>query len=378
MSAHDSHRVYLISGLFGFGKLAGYDYFEHLERALTRRFADAGVELLLEVVSPYPTASIPLRATALTERLQAAAHERGPIHLIGHSTGGLDARLVVTPGARLAHVDPAPAWKPRVRSVVTINTPHYGTPLAGYFATTAGTRVLYLLSLLTVLSLSVGKLPLSAFSSALTAVSGLDKKLGIQLRLLDELTTQILRFVGPDGRKQIEDYLSHVKHDQGGVIQLMPEVMELFNAAVGDNPAVRYGCIATRAPAPSSRRVLATLGRPLRALHLAVYSTVYAFASRAAARYPYAKADEPQRSKLANAGASAIRVSTVDGIVPTLSMLWGELIYVGIADHLDIVGHFADRERPPRHADWLHSGANFTRREFEHMVDALAGFLLRS
>ena len=379
MNDRAAHRAYLIPGLFGFGRLAGYDYFEHLERALTERFAAAGERLDLEVISAPPTASIPMRARILAQRLAESAGEQGPIHFIGHSTGGLDARLFVAPGARFANQPRVAHLRSRVRSVVTINTPHYGTPLAGYFATAAGTRMLYLLSVLTVASLSIGRLPLGAFSAALSAVSGLDRKLGLQLRVFEDLTSQILNVVGAEGRAQILDYLGHVKHDQGGIIQLMPEVMELFNATVADHPDVRYGSIASVAPLPGPRRILSAVGRPISALHLTVYSTVYGFASRAAARYPYAQPDEAQSRLLSASVAGDIRASTVDGIVPTLSMLWGELLYCGYADHLDIVGHFGDTgEEPRKHVDWLQSGASFTRTDFARMADALASFLLRA
>jgi triacylglycerol lipase len=375
MSAARVHHVFLIPGLFGFGKLAGYDYFEHLERALGERFARAGAALRTSVVSTPPTASIPVRAGILAQQL-ASASDGEHIHLLGHSTGGLDARLLLSPGARLPSA-PAHERVAQVRSVVTINTPHYGTPLAGYFTTVAGTRMLSLLSLLTVASLGVGRLPLAAFSGALGAVGRLDKSLGFQLRLLDELTTQLLRFVGAEGRDQIRDYLGHVKHDQGGIVQLMPEVMELFNATVLDAPGVRYGCVATAAPAPGPRRVMAAVGRPISAFHLAVYSTVYGFASRAAARYPYASLAPEQAQRLTLSCPVALRAQTVDGIVPTLSMLWGQLIWCGAADHLDVVGHFGDTgKRPRQHVDWLRSGANFQHADFAAMADALGDFLL--
>ena len=373
--AERRHHICLIPGLFGFGVLAGYDYFEHLERALLRRFADAGVRLGISVVSSPPTASISVRAAVLARHL-AQVEQAGPVHLLGHSTGGLDARLLLSPGVQLPLVGAGAAAKARVRGVVSINTPHYGTPLAGYFTTVAGTRMLYLLSLLTVMSLGLGRIPLAALSGVLGAISGLDRKLGVQIRFLDEITTQLLRFVGDDGREQILDYLSHVKHDQGGIVHLMPEVMELFNAAVSDAPDVRYGCVATLAPAPGSRRVLSAVGRPGRAFHYAAYTTVHGVAGRATERYPYALPTSAQLAKLSQLAEEPPTPAWVDGIVPTLSMLWGKLLWCGHGDHLDVMGHFGDPRRPHPHTDWLRSGAKFDRADFDAMCDSIANFLL--
>jgi triacylglycerol lipase len=267
-------------------------------------------------------------------------------------------------------------WRAQVRSVVTLNTPHHGTPLAGFFTTAAGTRMLYFLSLLTVASLSVGRLPLAAVSGVLGALSGLDQKLGIHLRFLDELTRELLRYVGPEGRDQISEYLGHIKHDQGGIIQLMPEVMELFNATVLDDAKVRYGSVATFAPAPGARRIMGAVGRPIGALHLTIYSSVYGFASRAMERYPYASADAAQLRALAAVLPDGAGGDTVDGIVPTLSMLWGKLLWCGAADHLDVVGHFSDAKAALPHIDWLESGAKFRRTDFVAMTRALSRFLL--
>lgn len=369
--------VYLVPGMFGFGKLAGYDYFAHIERALAQRFDDAGAPLHLEVIQTPPTASIALRAQVLAEQVaRTSGGQQGPIYLLGHSTGGLDARLLVSPGTRLPLRPDALQWRSRVRGIVCMNTPHYGTPLAGYFTTVAGTRMLYALSLLTVTSLSLGKLPLTAFAGLVAGVGAVDEKLGINIHLLDQLTEYTLRIVGERGRGEMHDYLEHVRNDQGGIVHLMPEVMELFNAAVSDHPDVRYGCVATAAPAPGPRRVLGAVRNPFSAMSLAVYSTVYGVSSRADSRYPYARPDDRQRLKL-QAGLGRVPTpATVDGIVPTLSMLWRELLWCGRADHLDVVGHFRDRRRPALHVDWLRSHAGFGRGEFHAMADAIATFML--
>lgn len=103
--------------MFGFGRLGSYNYFAHVERELTARFADAGHELVAHVIEDLPTASIRRRATRLAEVI---AHTSGgdPVHLLGHSTGGLDARLAASPATR--SIDPASlGWLPRLRSVTT-------------------------------------------------------------------------------------------------------------------------------------------------------------------------------------------------------------------------------------------------------------------
>jgi triacylglycerol lipase len=375
-----THHVYLIPGLFGFASLAGYDYFAHLETAIAERFAGAGVPLRLELVPSLPTASIPARAALAAQTMARTAGRSGngggPIHLVGHSSGGLDARLLLSPGVRLPIAAEELAVTRRVRTLVGINTPHYGTPLAAYFSTVSGTRFLYLLSLLTVTSLSLGQVPLSALAGLVGLVKAIDAGLGLDIRLIDDLTENVLRVVGEQGRGEIRAFLTGVQEDQSGILQLMPEVAELFNATVQDSPDVRYGSVATSAPPPTPRRVLGAVLSPMNALHLAAYTTLHGVASQADRRYPYAAPTAQQAQALARGLRREIRPSNVDGVVPTLSMLWGELIWCGAADHLDIVGHFGDDTVSPRHVDWLRSGAGFNRHEFAEMVDALCAFML--
>jgi hypothetical protein len=65
-----------------------------------------------------------------------------------------------------------------------------------------------------------------------------------------------------------------------------------------------------------------------------------------------------------------------DGIVPTLSMLWGKLLWAGEADHLDVLGHFHDETKPSKHTDWINSGARFSRRSFAEVLDRIVEFQL--
>jgi hypothetical protein len=62
-----------------------------------------------------------------------------------------------------------------------------------------------------------------------------------------------------------------------------------------------------------------------------------------------------------------------DGVVPLTSQVWGELIWVGKADHLDIVGHFPGKGG---HTDWLASGARFNQHRFDAVMDRIVSGMI--
>ena len=108
--------VVLVHGLFGFDRLgvpgARFDYFRGIARHLE------GLGCHAHAVRLPASASVPDRARELVAAIDALPHPR--IDLIAHSLGGLDARYALT------HLGLAQ----RVRSLVTVGTPHRGTPLA--------------------------------------------------------------------------------------------------------------------------------------------------------------------------------------------------------------------------------------------------------
>lgn len=371
----ETHRVYLIPGMFGFANLAGYDYFAHLVSALERRYADAGVAVRVQVVSPAPTASLRHRARMLARAVHASSTE-GPIHLLGHSTGGIDVRLVLSSTTDLRVEPEQLLWTDRVRSAISINAPHYGTPLATYFTSVAGARVLYALSLLTVVSLSLSEPSLAVFSRLLAGLGSVDQIFGGDMRVVSRATDVLLRFVDRDGRSAIQDYLNKIRHDQGALIQTTPEAMDLFNAATADRSEVRYGSIATGAPSPSPLHLTQRVRSPYGAFSAALFATIHRFTAQQHRRYPYATLPTSDQERLSRAIGSSVNERTSDGVVPTLSMVWDQLLWCGGADHLDVLGHFHDEFRPTPHVDWLTSGASFGRPQFWRMMDAIVRFQL--
>jgi hypothetical protein len=216
------------------------------------------------------------------------------------------------------------------------------------------------------------------FSKILGGIGGIDSLFGDDLKLFSRLTDRILRFVDRDGRSEIQTFLEKIRTDQGAIVQTMPEAMDLFNAAAENNRDVRYGAVASAAPPPGAIRFARRVRSPYAALTAALYTTLYKFASQNHERYRYARPTGTDAERLSRGIGMPIDDSTNDGIVPTLSMLWGELVWCGEGDHLDVLGHFQDEARPAVHVDWVMSGAHFTRQRFDELLDAIARFQLRS
>jgi triacylglycerol lipase len=159
--------VVLVHGLFGFDRVGIPGAKLHYFRGIARHLENLGCQA--HAVRLPRVASVPERAQILVDKITALPHER--VDIIAHSLGGLDARYAL---ARLGLAQ-------RVRSLVTIGTPHRGTPLA---------------------DLATGG-PLAIARRALAA-------LGMPLHALDWLSTSAL---------------------------------ERFNREVPDVPGVRYACV---------------------------------------------------------------------------------------------------------------------------------------
>jgi triacylglycerol lipase len=360
-------RVYLVPGLFGFDELAGFDYLTHVRQAIAQRFEACGRAVCVHGVDVHPSASIRRRAGRLVEVAdQTAAEGDGPIHLLGHSLGGLDVRLASSPTAQLVDVgESSRQWLDRLRSVTTLNTPHYGSPGGAFFATNQGQLMLYAVSALTVAALNLGSPPLAASSLLVVALSRTHELSGFDLRLVDRILDALRKVLDRKPREELEEWLRQIRDDQGAIAQLMPEAMDLFQAGVEDRPGLRYQCVATYAPPRRARRMMGDLRRPWLPVSAGLFHVLYRVAAGENPRYPFAPPDGGDSTIRRVLGSLPPRDAN-DGMVPLRSQLWGELVWCGKADHLDVVGHF---DGPPDHSDWLCSGSRFRRRQFDEMMD---------
>ena len=146
-------NIVLVHGVLGFHRKFGIDYF----RAVEAHFQQQGIRVLAPALAP--TGGVELRGNQLRDQIlegfrAGALDAAQPTHLIAHSMGGLDSRFLLSPA------NPGAISLP-IRSLTTISTPHFGSPVAD------------------VMDEIVEKLPLE----------GPLNKLGISLDCLRDLTT---------------------------------------------------------------------------------------------------------------------------------------------------------------------------------------------
>ena len=105
-------------GFFGFEEFAGLDFVTYFYEVRDRLAAEGETMVYTPAVDPFNDSTY--RGAQLADAIEQILADTGyeKVNLIGHSQGGLDARVV-------AHDHPE--W---IASVTTIATPHWGTPIA--------------------------------------------------------------------------------------------------------------------------------------------------------------------------------------------------------------------------------------------------------
>lgn len=116
------YPIVLLHGMSGFGTLevgpVAVTYFNGVVEDLTK----SGESVFVTLAPPYDTSEV--RAAAIAKQIDAILQRTGKakVNVIGHSQGGLDARVLASPNG-LGYGD-------RIASVTTIATPHRGSKVA--------------------------------------------------------------------------------------------------------------------------------------------------------------------------------------------------------------------------------------------------------
>jgi triacylglycerol lipase len=345
------------------------NYFEDVEQALDRALQRRGVAARIVRCRTQPTASITRRAEALRRQvLRSGGRKAEELHFVGHSTGGLDMRLLLTPGLRNAVDDSGERIASLTRTAISVATPHHGTPLANHFISVHGQALLLVLSALA--TSGQGRGAILAAAKAIALAARLDDWLGRAEGPLDRIAEGLLSKIRFDRSDPVWKYLGEIERDQGAVLQLTPEGIDLFDAAVADHPAIDYGCVVTGVPKPHEQLKMKEILDPEYVALRALFRLLHGLTALPHPHYPYPKPSPANQALLARGLGFKATPQTSDGVVPTLSQLHGRVLHVARADHLDVVGHYT--LAGGRTADWLPSGADFTREAFDAAWDAIA------
>lgn len=401
MSEGVRHHVYLVPGFFGFANFGDFRYFAHVREHLASYADERDIDASIHYAPTYPTASLRKRASRLVEIIAETAGTEGPIHLVGHSTGGLDARLAVAPGASLLTDVDVEALARRIESVVAVSTPHYGAPTAAFFASLLGQRLLGLLSLITIQAIRLGTIPMPAVVLLASAMGSTGAGRLVSGGIVEQVYDLVLKDFTPERRAQIEAIFEEVQRDQTLLVQLTPEGLDLFNALATERAGVRRASVVTQAKPPSLAHQLRVGPHPSNQAMYNLYRALHTIASTLPEEL-LPPLEGAQARTLEGAYGRVPSARGNDAIVPTRAQVWGEIIHAAWADHLDVIGHFGEsdsdrrarRQRSmrrsstgfvrslgaeePDHVDWIRTMSGFGRPEFERMWDAVGRFVFSS
>jgi pimeloyl-ACP methyl ester carboxylesterase len=346
--------VLLIPGLLGFNRFASYSYFADRVATAIRVGVEShtGRPVLVAPLSTLPAGPLTKRQGALFENI-ANLSRRYPsierVHLVGHSTGGLDALLALcdTPlsGA-------FPKGRDMIRSVVTLAAPLLGTCLVDHDA----------------IRLLAGRL-----GAALGTVDLVKLVLSLRRQLTHNVTTDdvVAGFVADpsDGLR----YLWEIVRHRELVLELSPaSVARLLRAHPRTLDRVPLTCFATWTPVDPKRSTSkASLFTRLQAMTAA---------SDMASDDPLVAAniDLMKSGPVFSAGAEVqIDSQSNDGIVNTGRQLVPGSRFGGVvvADHIDVVGQY-NRGNPIDETtivyELLTSGAGFNDEVFFSLYAAIS------
>jgi pimeloyl-ACP methyl ester carboxylesterase len=336
--------IVFVPGFFGFGAFGpnGAPIIEYFKFARTVLRAELGPDVVVLMHQPPPTGPLALRAASLhksLENLLTDGVDSQPVHrvhLIGHSTGGVDARLVsnakyLWPGApdraqRKSVID-------RIASVTTISAPHRGAPLAANLRPGMELAI----PALWFASILASRDALSIAGHAGTVLETLEQMIISRTTPEWEL---IARLANVDAKtaQDIRRFLDEVVRDHRLVGDLTPDAMTLLNRDIAGADHEHFYSVVSVAPAPkrSLSNASMLLRDPLRrALYLFTYNLSRSVPP-VGARWPVGSwvLGRPEGLRVDEPGAN-------DGIVPTWSQtLDGRAECIVCSDHLDIIGHY--------------------------------------
>ena len=363
--------VVLVPGFLGFSRFGGFYYFAERVVAVLRGVLEERLGYPVQVVpcTTHPTHALVQRQRHLLDYLGnlCAKTLSGVvrIHLVGHSTGGVDAQFLACTTA----IDGRPwgrranAVRRKIRSVVTISAPHYGTCLADSWLAYCAEN---------------------PFARWAPIIHGLTLGYHV-LRLVPEELPAIRRL---QLARDVIAFLAEVAFHRELINDLRPANMEKLRSMLTPEPGIALTCFVT------GTELRARRGRRSDSFFTDMYELAKGDGRASPAvdgcrrllqdlvtRQPdlVIRSD---RSRMPR----AMHVELNDGVVNTIRQVVNpdarsQVGGIVVADHADVLGHY-DRqdsliEGNPYNAGLFHSGAGFGDDEFFKLYRRVAEAVLR-
>lgn len=334
----DRKAIILVPGLFGFATIGDIAYFDRVIELLASCAAVPSRAIF--VLKTLPTGALWQRVRLLHEEVEKRRKEGfSNIHLVGHSTGGVDVRLFTNdaflwPGGPCKNERSANFSA--IGRVVSISAPQRGTPIAVRLRGAMENAIpfLFLLSLLA----KSGQRGVMRNAARPLALAFAAVRKGIAAHSHVESALQ-LSGLSPTTAKQASDFLTSIADDHPLIHELTPLAMSALNAQIANGHQLPISSFVTVAPPPWPHVARLALGTPwvLTPLQRLIYA--FSFESTLPDAAPLSKG--PWLAGVEPPRLSEIAAYAQDGVVPSASQSLDEnvagLVY---GDHLDVVGHY--------------------------------------
>lgn len=373
-----NHLLVLIPGFLGFNRLGDFSYFaDRVGQTLANelRGADPGRRVHVVAVDTVPAGPLQARQEHLVRQLQYLRMNKpqSQLHLVGHSTGGLDAELLVrTPW--LGGKPPDRELQEAVRSVCAIAAPLAGTSLA----TSSLAQLLAIDSPADLVRAPLALLTVrgpAALASAALGVLGLLPSDRTLAPLVSGLLHSLLHNPGVGSSYVLSLLLSRSLIDD-----LAPERTDTLMRNSQEDPTLTR---LHRAWFLTTARTDDPRPRSARWLFRQLYATTRGEARPSAALKALAAAISQARLPVVGQPPlPPLQVGSNDGVVNTLRQVppcqdaadierqLKRIAAIAIADHIDVIGYFPHDHR--HDAGFLSSGSNFSEAAFGELYQHVA------
>jgi pimeloyl-ACP methyl ester carboxylesterase len=320
-------------------------------------------------ITTFPTDSLRTRQKGLLHELEAICQRESGVerlHLIGHSTGGVDAQLLACtkPLYGATWDKKASVVRGKIKSVVTLSAPHYGTGLAE-------SRLA-----------RFGENPLRHPTAILPELRTLGNLLALIPR--DLAATAGIELAAPN---DVLKFMWQVARSRKLIEDLKPKDMEAVRKRLTPDPEIALTCFVTgTVPRDDKTRPSDPFFRDLYGLTQG--SEDVSAEAQKCDRLLQELVEKHPELVIRSDGSKLPPISPMlnDGVVNTVRQIVNpdqpeEIGGFVVADHADVLGHY---DRPdaliggkPYNAGLFHSGAGFGDNEFFTLYRRVVAAILK-